>query len=213
MKLFKSLSAKIIAAVFALVAIAFIADTLLTQSISRRAYESTEALASQMRNIVEEKDHKIQALLAGLLESKESTHQLEHTLAASELNAQAQRKEALLEGTRHGVSMSVASLVSSAMMSGDAEAAIDQIDTLLENDQIAAINLWRDTGELAFRDNKTIRAVNVYTETDTFDDRDLEPAISIPADRKAVLQKALSKNSNHESLDAELKDEMVRPFR
>ena len=207
MKQLKSLSAKIIAAIFALVALAFIADTLLTRSINQGVYQRTEALTGQMRAIVEAKDTEIQSLLTNLLNSREGSQQLNQTLAASKLEAKGLHKEALLEGTRHGISMSVASLISSAMMSGDAASAVEQIDTLLENDQIAAINLWRTDGNMAFRDNKTIEAVNTFVEADIFEPRDPESAIIIPDNRKAILQQALGKNSNSLSLDATIKDD------
>ena len=211
MKQFNSLNAKIIAAIFALVAFAFIADTLLTRSISQNVYERTEALTGDMRDIVEKKDQQIKSLLSGLLVSRESNQDLTHNLTTKQLKAETDHKAAYLEGTRNGISLSIASLVSSAMMSGDAEAAVDQIDVLLENDQIAAINLWRTDGDLAFRDNKTVRDVNQFVEADAFDLREEETAISIPAERKAVLAKALQKGSNHESLEATLKDEDGTP--
>lgn len=211
MKHFRSLSAKIIAAIFTLVAFAFIADTLLTRTISSSVNERTEALTGKMRDIVEAKDQQIKSLLSGLLQSKEGNQELSHDLAAKELKSETEHKAAFLEGTRNGISMSVASLVSSAMMSGDAEAAVDQIDVLLENEQIAAINLWRADGELAFRDNKSIKEVNRFVESDAYDLRDEEPAIAIPANRKAVLDQALKKDSNLESLEAVLKDEDDNP--
>ena len=207
MKLVSSLSAKIIAAVFALVALAFVADTLLTQSITRGVYEQTERLTGEMRMIVEEKDNKIQALLKGLLSSREQSQDLNHTLEARNLRVESEQKAAFLEGTRHGISLSVASLVSAAMMAGDAASALDQIDTLLEEDRIAAINLWRTNGQEAFRDNVTIDAVNQFVDAEVFEPRDPEPANIIPENRQAVMQQALAKNSNYESVDDTLEDD------
>ncbi len=207
MKHFRSLSAKIIAAIFALVAFAFVADTLLTHSITQSVYDRTEALTGQMRDIVEEKDHQIQELMSGLLASKENHQELSQSLSTKKLTAESEHKAAFLEGTRNGISLSIASLVSSAMMSGDAEAAVDQMDILLENDQIAAINLWRADGELAFRDNKTIQKVNRFVESDAFELRDEEDSVKISTDRKAVLDQALAKDSNHESLESSLKND------
>ncbi len=211
MKHFRSLSAKIVAAIFTFVAFAFIADTLLTRSITQSVYDRTEALTGQMRNIVEEKDHQIQSLLSGLLDSKKSHQDLSQSLSTKALKAETEHTAAFLEGTRNGISLSVASLVSSAMMSGDAEAAVDQIDILLENDQIAAINLWRTDGDLAFRDNKTIQKVNKFVESDAFELREDEGSVKISADRKAVLDQALAKDSNHESLESTLKDDDDKP--
>ncbi|WP_319529984.1 methyl-accepting chemotaxis protein [uncultured Cohaesibacter sp.] len=203
----RSLSIKIIATVFTLVAFAFVADTLLNQSISRNVHQSTEALSKQMRSVVTEKDSQIQTLLTGLLDSKAESQQLGHALASHQLKAVGQHKEAYLDGERYGISMSVASLVRASMMSGEAETALDQIDTLLENDQIATINIWRESGELAFRDNKTIDAVNTFVESDAFEKRDVEEALTIPANRLEILKQAMSKDSNHESLETELKDD------
>ncbi|WP_172891476.1 methyl-accepting chemotaxis protein [Cohaesibacter sp. ES.047] len=198
---------KIIATVFTLVAFVFIADTLLNQSISSSVYESTEALSEQMRSVVSQKDAQIQKLLNGLLDSKAENQHVNHALASHELKAVSERKQAYLDGERYGISMSVASLVRASMLSGEAETALDQIDTLLENDQIAAINIWRDSGELAFRDNKTIEAVNRFIDAEVYEPRDAEKAVTIPSNRMKTLKQALSKNSNHESLEAEIKDE------
>ena len=145
---FKSLSTKIVAAVFILVALAFVADTVLTQSISSRVYDRTETLTDQMHAVVEKKDSQIELLLNGLLDSKAQSQALVHDLEKSELAAQSQQKQAYLEGTRQGISLSVASLVSNAMMAGEASQAEDQIEALLEDKQIAAINLWRTDGNL-----------------------------------------------------------------
>lgn len=208
MNIFRSLSAKIIAAVFCLVAFAFVADLILTQSISKGVYKRTEQLTEQIRNIVREKDTQIETLLTGLLTSKEQNQQLSHDLQSHEMRSEGDRKKSFLEGTRHGISMSVASLVSSAMMSGDAASAQDTIDVLLESEKIAAINLWRADGQLAFRDNATIKAVNIFTESDAFETRDddLDP-VAIPVDRKATFEKAVSTKSNHESFDSQLENE------
>nr|WP_319486148.1 HAMP domain-containing methyl-accepting chemotaxis protein [uncultured Cohaesibacter sp.] len=203
----KSLSAKIVAAVFALVALAFVADTILTQSISSRVYERTETLTDQMHAIVGQKDAQIEHLLSGLLDSKEKSQALGHTLAKSELAAASQQKQAYLEGTRQGISLSVASLVSNAMMAGEASSAQDQIESLLADKQIAAINLWRTNGNLAFRDNVTIEAVNSFVDAEVFASRNLEPPVSLPQERRATFEKALSTASNKESFDSRLANE------
>ncbi|WP_321341735.1 HAMP domain-containing methyl-accepting chemotaxis protein [uncultured Cohaesibacter sp.] len=203
----KSLSAKIVAAVFTLVALTFVADTILTQSISSRVYDRTEQLTGQMHAIVDQKDTQIKQLLGGLLASKEHAQALSHTLAKSELSAESQQKQAYLEGTRQGISLSVASLVSNAMMAGEAALAEERIEAMLEDKQIAAINLWRTDGTLAFRDNVTIEAVNSYVDADVFESRQPDPAVTIPAERRATFDKALATLSNKESFDARLEDE------
>ena len=203
----KSLSAKIVAAVFTLVALAFIADTVLTQTISSRVYDRTEQLTDQMHAVVEQKDSQIELLLNGLLDSKEHAQTLNHTLAKSELQAESQHKQAYLEGTRQGISLSVASLVSNAMMAGEASLAEEQIEALLEDKQIAAINLWRTDGNLAFRDNVTIEAVNSFVDADVFESRRLKEPVSIPQERRATFEKALQQQSNHENFDSKLEDD------
>nr|WP_321456032.1 HAMP domain-containing methyl-accepting chemotaxis protein [uncultured Cohaesibacter sp.] len=160
-----------------------------------------------MHSVVEKKDQQIQLLLTGLLDSKEQTQTLSHNLAKSKLNAETQQKHAYLEGTRQGISLSVASLVSNAMMAGEASLAQEQIDALLEDKQIAAINLWRTDGDLAFRDNITIEAVNSFVDADVFESRNLEPKVTIPQERRATFDKALATLSNKESFDSKLQDE------
>ena len=207
MKLLRSLSVKIIATVFVLIALSFIADILLSQSISNRVFNQTGELTDHMREIVKQKDNQISSLLAGLLKSKEENQEISHHFEEAKLLAKTDEKASYLEGTRYGISMSIASLVSSAMMSGDAAAATDQIDVLLENESIAAINLWRADGNMAFRDNKTINAVNTYTESDGFEAREPLDPISIPDGRKAALERAIAKGSNRESFDAKLEND------
>nr|WP_321460644.1 HAMP domain-containing methyl-accepting chemotaxis protein [uncultured Cohaesibacter sp.] len=204
---FKSLSTKIVAAVFILVALAFVADTVLTQSISSRVYDRTETLTDQMHAVVEKKDSQIELLLNGLLDSKARSQALVHDLEKSELAAQSQQKQAYLEGTRQGISLSVASLVSNAMMAGEASQAEDQIEALLEDKQIAAINLWRTDGNLAFRDNETIEAVNSFVDAEVFESRRREPTVTIPDERRATFDKALQTLTNKESFDTTLEDD------
>lgn len=204
---FKSLSAKIIITIVVLVAIAFISDFTLTQSISASVHERTAQLTNQMRQAIKEKDSEIEALLSRMLTATEDKQKLHHDLAATRMRSESEHKESFLNGTRYGVSMSVASLVSNAMMSGDATAAQDTIDILLENEQVAAINLWRADGNLAFRDNKTIKAVNTYTESDAFELRDVMEPVKIPASRQKAFATAIANHSNHESVDGALEDD------
>jgi methyl-accepting chemotaxis protein len=207
MNIFKSLSAKIIAAVFGLVAVAFIADLILNRSISRTVYQRIEVLTGQMRGIIEEKDSLIKTLLNDLLEKKKNNQKLSHSLSKRELTLAGHRKESFLEGERFGISTSVASLISSSMMSGDASLAQDLIETLLENEHIAAINLWRTDGTLAFRDNKTIGAVNKFTDSDTFENRDPEKSVNITGSREEALKRSIEKNALNESVDAKIENE------
>lgn len=204
---FKSLSAKIILTIVALVAVAFVADFALTQSISASVHQRTAELTDQMRQAISEKDGEIEALLSRMLTATGEQQKLSHDLTTAQLTSESEHKESFLNGTRYGVSMSVASLVSNAMMSGDATAAQDTIDILLENEQVAAINLWRADGKLAFRDNKTIRAVNTYTESDAFEFRDEMEPVKIPQERQKAFSRAVKNHSNHESVDGQFEDE------
>ena len=204
MKRTTSLSTKLIAAIFTLVALAFAADSLLIHSISERVYERTQAMTAEMRSIMQEKDSQIDTLLTDLLATKESGQDLQSSLVAAQLQAEGTKVQSFLDGERHGISVSVASLVSSAMMTGDTSAALDQIEILLENEQIAAINLWRTDGSLAFRDNATIEAVNTYVEAEAFDPREIEPAITIPPARQRALKDALANQDSAASLEATL---------
>ena len=57
MHVFHSLTAKLVAAVLALVAFAFTADLLLSASISDRINRKTEELTAQMRGVVADKEN------------------------------------------------------------------------------------------------------------------------------------------------------------
>ncbi|MCC2113599.1 MAG: HAMP domain-containing protein, partial [Hyphomicrobiales bacterium] len=203
MNIFGSLSAKLVAAVLALVGFAFAADLVLSWSIGDRMNRKTEELTGQMRSIVADKDVQIDGLLAELLANKEETQTLTHDISEAETRLASHKKESYLQGARFGISTTVASLISAAMMSGEASTAEDLIETLLESDQIVAINLWRADGTLAFRDNATIDAVNTFTEAEIFEHRSVSEPITISGDRAGVFAKAIENGSTNESLDAE----------
>jgi methyl-accepting chemotaxis protein len=79
------------------------------------------------------------------------------------------------------------------MLLGEASSAQSMMDTLLESPDIFAINLWRPSGEVAFRDNKTIDYISKLTESDVFSRRKALPAIHIPDGERSKTFKSIVK--------------------
>ncbi|HEY9081544.1 HAMP domain-containing methyl-accepting chemotaxis protein [Magnetovibrio sp.] len=175
----KSLSAKIIAAAVVLITISSAADFIIASSINSTLNSETEALTHRMQGAIVEKDRLINTLLGENLTTAEKNLEAEHAKAIAENTLHTEETRKFLEGTRNGIATSSLTLIKNAMMMGEAASAQDMMDTLLENPDIYAINLWRITGELAFRDNKTINEVNALAGDEAFAPRKEQEPIFI----------------------------------
>ncbi|MEG3618640.1 HAMP domain-containing methyl-accepting chemotaxis protein [Magnetovibrio sp. PR-2] len=208
----KSLSAKIIAAAVLLITVSSAADFIIASSITHTLNEETESLTHVMHSAIEDKDALIDELLNDNLKNSEQNleAQLSKSVAENTLSTEQTRK--FLEGTRNGIAASSLTLIKNAMMMGEAATAQDMMDTLLENPAIYAINLWRPSGEMSFRDNKTIDEINILAGGDAFEKRDPEDPVFIDEGPRAdTLKKAveerkigLSTNGEAENDDGEL---------
>ncbi|MEO5337137.1 MAG: methyl-accepting chemotaxis protein [Magnetospirillum sp. WYHS-4] len=201
---FKSLSAKIVAAVFLLVAVAFVADLVIARQINRSVNDEAGRLVAEMSAAIEKKDSQLQELMKGSLGLQENKLEQSHTLTEMRETLKTEREESRLRGLHRGISSSVVTLVRNAMMTGEASQAQAIMETLLENPAIASISLWRVDGTLAFHDNKTIDDVNKRMGGDAFKKRKVEPAVTIPAERGRVLKEAVSSRSADLALDGEV---------
>jgi len=189
--LLKSLSAKIIAATVLLITISYVADFIIASGINATLNNETSALTGRMQGAIEDKDQLIDSLLKENLTTAEENLEAVQakTIAENVLHTEQTRK--FLEGTRNGIAASSLTLIKNAMLMGEAARAQETMETLLENPDIFVINLWRRSGELAFRDNKTIAEINTLAGDEIFEPRDPEDPITIEGERANTLKKVL----------------------
>ena len=201
----KSLSFKLGGAVCLLVIIAFVADGLIGSAISNRINTALGSLLTQVEDVFADKDRRIEVLQETGLNDKETILELSHQLSVKELELHQAYETSHLHGEQVGISETIAILTRAAMISGEAAAAEAVIETLVEDEAIIFVNLWRMDGTQAFRDNKTINEVNTLLEDTVFEDREPLTEIRIPADRKALMDAALSNKDDDDSLRNKLK--------
>jgi len=183
--LLKSLSAKIIAAAVVLITVSSVADFFIASNISSTLNHESKALTKGMQSAITEKDALIRKISEENLNTAQKNLEAEHAKAIAENTLTTEMTRKFLEGTRNGIAVSSLTLIKNAMMMGEAASAQDTMDTLLENPEIFAINLWRTTGEMAFRDNQTIDAINKLADDEAFAPRTAEDPILIPAGGRA----------------------------
>jgi len=203
----KSLSAKIIAVIFLLVGASYIADFAINSFISRTVQQETNSIIGTMQSVLKEKDTQISHGLTESLTLKEERLQLTHSVTSSETKLRIAEERNFLKGTQFGIASSVATLIEAAMMGGDASAVETVIDTITANEKILSINLWRPDGMEAFKDNKTINAVNKVLDDETFELRDEEEADSLRGPRADGLYKAVERRANDVTVDGEAENE------
>ena len=203
----KSLSAKIIAAAVLLITVSSAADFIIASSITHTLNEETESLTHVMHGAIEDKDALIDELLNDNLTNSEQNleAQLAKSVAENTLSTEQTRK--FLEGTRNGIAASSLTLIKNAMMMGEAATAQDMMDTLLENPDIFAINLWRRTGDLAFRDNVTIDEINELAGGDAFEKRDPDEPIFLEGARADTLKRAVDERTSGLTTTGEIEND------
>ena len=202
-----SLSAKIIISVFLLVAVAFGADLIIGSSVTRSVNEETDKIIGELTAALKEKDSQLKLALENSLKLDERRLDLSHRVAEAAQTLETRQAETRLQGMHQGVSASVVSLVNQAMMMGEAATAQDTLETLVANPAIDAINLWRVDGELAFRDNKAIDAVNKLLDDEAFEKRDELTPIKIEGKRAAALAKTVKTRTSGIRVDGDLEIE------
>ena len=203
----KSLSAKIIAATVLLITISYVADFLIASSINATLNSETTALTQRMQGAIEDKDKLIGDLLQEGLTTAESKLEAAHGKATAENTLHTEQTRKYLEGTRNGIATSSLTLIKNAMMMGEAASAQDMMDTLLENPDIYAINLWRITGEMAFRDNKTIDEINQLAGDEAFERRDEMETIFIEGSRFDTMSEVVQSYESGKVTTGEIENE------
>lgn len=184
-----SLSTKIQALVLSLVAAGFIAEFAVSKYSASEVKQETDLMVTQIEGIIADKDKLIDTLLDQSLnegEGRLKAEQARETLAGqSDFLAE----KSHLSGVRDGMSEVILTLINSAMMGGAAEQADTMIETVLENEDIAAVNLWRTNGQRAFRDNATIDQINEFmNDPEAFERRETEEVELIAQERADTLK-------------------------
>jgi len=187
-----SLSAKIQALVLCLVAAGFIAEFAVSKYSASEVKNETDQMVMQIGEIIGDKDKLIDSLLDESLDEGEgrltAEQARENLVAKSDFLAE----KAHLSGVRDGMSEVILTLINSAMMGGEAEKVDTMIETVLENEEISAVNLWRTNGQRAFRDNKTIDQINRFMDDpEAFERRDDEEVELIAKERTETLGKVI----------------------
>ncbi len=200
----RTLSAKIAAAVSILILAVFGIEYLINQKLAWETQDATDRLVASAEKVVSEKDQTIESLLEESLTAVEAQLNATQSRQAEQTNAEIAVEQSFLKGERDGISKVVMALVETAMMTGEAEAVQELVDNLLDYSEISDINIWRDTGELAFRDNKTIAKVNTYLGEDVFPSKDPEPAITLSGDRAETLKKVVREKKSGLTVEQEI---------
>jgi methyl-accepting chemotaxis protein len=184
-----SLSTKIQALVLSLVAAGFIAEYAVSKYSASEVKNETDQMVTQIEGIIADKDKVIDTLLDKSLSDGENHLKSEQAREALIAQSDFLAEKSHLSGVRDGMSEVILTLINSSMMSGEAEQADAMIETVLENEEIAAINLWRTNGQRAFRDNATIDQINTFmNDPEAFERRDDEEVELIDDKRAGTLK-------------------------
>ena len=199
-----SLSAKINLAMFVMVAVAYATDFMIGHRISAAANRQVSDLVADMSAALQNKDSQLVGLLTKSLGLQKEKLQAKQKAVEATEKIEAARQEGVLKGMHQGIATSTVSLVSQAMLTGEAAMAESIMETLVENPNIAAVNLWRADGVRAFGDNQTIDAVNTLMEDEVYERREEAEPERLPDVRRSVFNKAVAERNSNLHLDGAL---------
>ncbi len=203
----KSLSAKIILAIFGMIALANAFDFTIGSRVAASTNRQVTKLVEDITAALQSKDVRAANLLKqGLTVQKERLSAKQAAAEAKE-KLKAARQEGVLEGMHHGIATATVSMVQQAMLTGDAGAVEGIVETLVEDENIAAINLWRVDGVRAFKDNKTIDLINTLMEDEVYERRDESEPEEIPRQRRTIFDRAVAEKNSDLKLDGALEVE------
>jgi len=180
-----SLSVKLVVAVIALLIATAVADVIVNRIISSNISKQTESVLGDAAKALEAKGTMILGLLNDGLEKEAEVLTKSHSLEEMREKRKTDGEIKFLHGKREGIASSAVTLIRAAMLRGDGPVAQDVIETLLDNPNIASINVWRINGESAFSDNKTIEKVNKIIGDETFELREDPEEPEILADERS----------------------------
>ncbi|CCQ73308.1 methyl-accepting chemotaxis protein [Magnetospira sp. QH-2] len=203
----KSLTTKITTAVVGLVAIIALVNVALVYALSGEVRQDTADLGKEVKEIIATKDRAIETLVERSITAQKERLDATHQAAAASVQLDTYGEQHFVAGKHAGIASSTATMIRSAMMTGEASEAEEIMEVLVSNREILAINLWRPDGIRAFSDNQTIDAVNIYTGSDGFDRRSTERPERIPGQRRVSLTNAFHTASNNVVAEGKVTDE------
>ena len=203
----QSIGAKIIAIVLIILIAVAAFDLFLGNFIAKSVSTQTNSIMGKVGEILARKDALISEEMKGGLTLAEEKLDLSHHMKKEKATLETAKRIAYLDGSRFGISASVATLTEAAMMGGEADKIQELMEILPNNPNIKLINLWRIDGKKAFIDNETINAVNKLLDDETFETRDEVEAADLDGARAETLKRAVEKRSNNESLEGEIVDD------
>ena len=155
-----------------------------------------------MQSGLSDKDRALATSIDTILALETDRMHDRHNAEESSARMTAEKEESFIHGKRVGLATSAVTMIRASMMSGEASELTDLTDTLLEDPNIAAINLWRPDGVLALSDNATINAVNRLMEDEVFTPQDRPDPVKIEGARAEALKKAVADPTADTTLDA-----------
>lgn len=201
----KSLNAKIAAIVLALIAVSSAADLLVNEVLRGRIAQQTDDSFAGAEALLLETKETLTEQLGHLLEVEESLLDAQHALNAADQTALITNTQRYLDGERVGLARAAETMISDAMLAGNAAEAERVVTTLVRNPNIAAINLWRTNGERTFTDNSMIEEINSSFGYEAFPLRtDPTEPDSIPDDRRAKFDAVVTESGAGDFVDGEI---------
>ena len=198
----QSLSARIILGVVALLIIVSAANFGIGLYVGDRLIDGSSETIEVMQSGLSDKDRALATSIDTILALETDRMHDRHDAEETSARMTAEKEESFIHGKRVGLATSAVTMIRASMMSGEASELTDLTDTLLEDPNIAAINLWRPDGVLALSDNATIDAVNRLMEDEVFTPQDRSDPVKIEGARAEALKKAVADPTADTTLDA-----------
>ncbi len=201
----KSLSARIIASVVALLVVMSAVNFLIGNTAVNKVMRESQQLVGSMEGALQDRGGKLDELIVRMLKLEDDALLARHSAQELENRLAIEKEANFLRGEQTGIAESIVTLISASMLSGEAAEVTDVIDVLVENPRIASISLWRPDGVEALKDNATIDAINKFLDTDAFERRS---AVGTPrvldGARAEALAKAVAEPEAGATLDGTL---------
>ncbi len=205
--MFKSLSARIILGVVALLVVVSTASFLIGNSAINSIMGESGRLVGSMEKALNDRDRATQDSISRALSLESEAMEARHQAEVLRSNTLIEKESSFLHGERTGISASIVTLIKSSMLSGEASEVTDLIDVLVENPRIAAIRLWRPNGVEALKDNATIEAINAFLGDQVFEPHSVEKAARIEGARAEALKSAVAAPDKETTLNADIEGE------
>lgn len=198
----RSLSARIIIGIVILMVIASAANFGIGLYVGDRMVVGSSRLVDTMQAGLTAKDAAIRQSSDGILTLESERMRARHDAEEHATRLTMEKEQSFLHGQRTGIAASAVTMIRSAMLSGETSSITDLIDVLIEDPNIASINLWRATGVAALSDNETIDAVNKLMGDEVYESRAVGEVKRIEGERAKALRRAVEQLDQDVLLDA-----------